>query len=146
MVLKILLVCLLQLVPYRKGVVKVNKSFKSNGFTLIEVLVSLVILAISLLALAGLMNTTTKNNAFGGRLTEAATFAQDKLEELRAMSWESISGNSDKVTGSTGIIYDRSWEVGETDPKNDHLKKIEVTIRWSDVTSHSLKFTSVLSK
>ncbi len=123
-----------------------NKNLKSNGFSLIEVLISLIILSISLLALAGLMTTTTKNNSFGGRLTEAATLAQDKLEEFRAMSWESISGNFDKVTGSTGIIYDRSWEVGETDPKNDDLKKIEVTIRWADITSHSLKFTSVLSK
>jgi len=58
---------------------------KSKGFTLIEMLISLVILAISLLALAGLMSITTRNNSFGGHITEAATFAQDKLEEFRAL-------------------------------------------------------------
>ena len=60
---------------------------KSKGFTFIEILVSLVILAISLLALAGLMVATTRNNSFGGRITEAATFAQDKLEEFQVLPW-----------------------------------------------------------
>ena len=38
---------------------------RSNGFTLIEVLIALVILSVSLLALAGLMATTTRNNSSG---------------------------------------------------------------------------------
>jgi prepilin-type N-terminal cleavage/methylation domain-containing protein len=41
---------------------------KSNGFTLIEILVALFILGFALLALAGLMVTTTKNNSFGGHM------------------------------------------------------------------------------
>lgn len=118
-----------------------NNSLKSSGFSLIEVLISLVILAISLLALAGLMTTTTKNNAFGGRLTEAATLAQDKLEELRAMSWGSVSNSSDSVTSSTGITYARRWEINDTGA----LKEIEITISWNDPTRRSLSFRSVLS-
>ena len=116
-------------------------SLNSKGFTLIEVLVSLVILAVSLLALAGLMTTTTKNNAFGGHLTEAATLAQDKLEEFRAIKWDDVLTNSDSVTGSTGITYTRSWEIGGTNP----LKEIVITINWDDPTRRSLRFFSVLS-
>ena len=48
----------------------------------IEVLIALVILSISLLALAGLMVTTTRTNSFGGHLTEAVTFAQQRLEAI----------------------------------------------------------------
>jgi type IV pilus assembly protein PilV len=117
---------------------------KSPGFTLIEILVALVILSVSLLALAGLMITTTKNNAFGGRMTEAATFAQDKLEELRAIRWENISEgvNTDQKSGSTGINYTRDWNVATT----GSLKTITITIGWQDKANHSIRLTSVLSQ
>ena len=118
-----------------------KNSLNSKGFTLIEVLVSLVILAISLLALAGLMTTSTRNTASGGRLTEAATFAQDKLEELRAIKWDDVLTNSDSVTGSTGITYTRSWEIVDTGT----LKDIVIIIGWDDPTRRSLRFLSVLS-
>lgn len=125
-----------------------NHSLKPDGFSLIEVLVSLVILAISLLALAGLMSTSTRNNAVGGRLTEAATLAQDTLEQLRAMSWDSIPLNqtmSDSPESRPGVQYNRSW-VARLNAVNPDIKEIVVTIGWADVTSHSLQFFSALSR
>lgn len=133
---------------FSKGGAKVKIILKSNGFTMIEVLISLVILAISLLALAGLMTTTTKNNSVGGRLTEAATLAQDKLEELRAISWDAITLNqtmTDNPVSRPGIQYNRSW-VANLNNLNADIKEIQITISWTDVTSHSLRFFSVLSK
>jgi prepilin-type N-terminal cleavage/methylation domain-containing protein len=117
---------------------------KSDGFTLIEILVALIILSVSLLALAGLMVTTTKNNSFGGHMTEAATFAQDKLEELRAIRWENISegGSTDQKGGSTGINYTRNWNVATSGV----LKTITISINWQDRTNHSIRLTSVLSQ
>ena len=121
-----------------------NPLLKSKGFTLIEVLVALVILSFSLLALAGLMVTTTKNNASGGHVTEAATFAQDKLEELRAIKWEDLlDGNkTDQQGGSTGINYTRNWKV----TTNGSLKTITIDVNWNDRTAHSIKLISVLSQ
>lgn len=121
-----------------------NLHNKSKGFTLIEVLVALVILSFSLLALAGLMVTTTKNNSFGSHMTEAATFAQDKLEELRAIKWENlIDGNStDQQGGSTGINYTRNWNV----TTNGSLKTITINVNWNDRTAHSIRLVSVLSQ
>jgi prepilin-type N-terminal cleavage/methylation domain-containing protein len=117
---------------------------KSDGFTLIEILVALIILSVSLLALAGLMVTTTKNNSFGGHMTEAATFAQDKLEELRAIRWENISegGSTDQKGGSTGINYTRNWNVATSGV----LKTITISINWQDRTNHSIRLISVLSQ
>lgn len=110
---------------------------KSKGFTLIEILIALIILSISLLALAGLMAQTTRNNSFGGRITEAATFAQDKLEELRAVSWAAITPGTDRKTGSAiGTDYARNWTVDSnaavpplTEPT---LKTITITVYWND--------------
>ena len=130
-----------------------NNSLKSNGFSLIEVLISLVILAISLLALAGLMTTTTRNTASGGHLTEAATFAQDRLEELRVIAWDNIvSGNDDSTliqgsTGinysSTGINYNRAWTV--LNP-NINEKRVTVTVNWNDRVDHSINFLTVITR
>jgi len=121
-----------------------NPLLKPKGFTLIEVLVALVILSFSLLGLAGLMVSTTKNNSFGSHMTEAATFAQDKLEELRAVKWENlIDGNhTDQQGGSTGINYTRNWNV----TTNGSLKTITTSVNWNDRTSHSIRLISVLSQ
>jgi len=119
---------------------------RSKGFSLIEVLIALVILAISLLALAGLMVTTTKNNSSGAHVTEAATFAQDKLEELKVTPWANIVTGSDTVGGpliSTGISYARSWTVATDGTGN--VKTITITISWTDKISHSIQLLSVVS-
>lgn len=119
-----------------------NKLEKSNGFTLIEIIISLAILSFSLLALAGLMVITTKNNSFGSHLTEAVTFAQDKLEELRAINWNDIVSGSDIKTGATQIVFNRSWNVST----NGKIKTIEIIVQWNDKTDHTIKLLSVVSK
>ena len=117
---------------------------KPKGFTLLEVLVALIILSFALLALAGLMITTTKNNASGNYVTEAATFAQDKLEELRAVKVEDLieGDTSDEKGGSTGINYTRNWNV----KTSGSLKTITINVDWNDRTAHSIRLVSVLSQ
>ncbi len=123
-----------------------NPLLKPKGFTLLEVLVALIILSFALLALAGLMVTTTKNNAVGNYVTEAATFAQDKLEELRAIKWENLIEGSHtdpaSLPGSTGINYTRNWNV----TTSGSLKTITISVNWNDRTAHSIKLVSVLSQ
>ena len=119
---------------------------KSNGFTLIEISIALIILAFALLALAGLMVTTTKNNSFGGHMTEAATFAQDKLEEFQAMPTDNINSGNDQKTGSQGIQYARNWAViTTTDVSSKTItKQINLTIIWADMYDHSITVGSVI--
>ena len=56
------------------------------GFTLIEVMVSIVILAIGVLGLAPLMAVSITGNAFSNEATRANVIAQDKIEELKNMA------------------------------------------------------------
>lgn len=106
-------------------------------------MIALVILAVALLALAGLMATTTRNNSFGGHMTEAATFAQDKLEQLRASPWVSILAGADTRTGSTGISYSRSWAVADT--AGGDQRWITITIHWVDPTKSTNRSVSLRS-
>jgi len=121
---------------------------KSDGFSLIEILIAIVILSISLLALAGLMATTSRNTSFGGHVTEAATFAQDRLEQLRVTTWANVVTGTDPTPpgpprGSTGIVYTRSWTVVSN--ANDTLKTITITISWTDQAAHSFSLISAIS-
>jgi type IV pilus assembly protein PilV len=109
---------------------------------LIEVLIALVILSVSLLALASLTVVTTKNNSFGSHMTEAATYAQDKLEELRAIRWDQIASANDQKTGSTGVTYSRNWNVNQ----NGSLKTITISVNWNDQGNRSMSLVSVLSQ
>ena len=117
-------------------------SLRSDGFTLIEILITIVMLSISLLALAGLMATTSRNTSLGGHLTEAATFAQDRLEELRVSLWANILTGADTRTGSTGIVYNRNWNVVESGT----LKTVTITITWNDRINHSFSLISAISQ
>lgn len=61
-----------------------------EGFSLIEVLVALAILAVGLLGLALFQTTAIKGNAIASKWTVATALAQDRLERFRHASWTSI--------------------------------------------------------
>jgi len=109
---------------------------RSKGFSLIEVLIAIVILSVSLLALAGLMVQTTQNNSFGNHMTEASTVAQDVFERLRARPYNSMLAGVDSVTGSTGQNYNRTWNI----LKVGTFAEAAITINWTDPTSHTISF------
>jgi prepilin-type N-terminal cleavage/methylation domain-containing protein len=122
-------------------------SIQSKGFTLLEVLITLVILSVALLALAGLMATTVKNNAYGETLTEATTMAQDKLEEFKATPWTRLlpttpGPGTDQRKSSTGINFARTWTIAQ----NGNVKTITLTVSWADRINHSIRLIAVLSR
>jgi prepilin-type N-terminal cleavage/methylation domain-containing protein len=125
-----------------------NDSITSKGFSLVEVLIALVILSICLLGMASLMATTTNNNSYGGHLTEAATLAQDKLEQLRGTPSGMMPVNAtitDSPVGSTGITYNRSWvAVPDIPPPGNTINVVTITISWTDKTPHSISIVSAI--
>ena len=113
-----------------------------EGFSLIELLISLVILSVSLLALASLMAMTTQYNSFGAHATEAVTFGQDKLEELKAVPWAVVGSDADQVQGPTQTTYNRNWAVVTAGT----LKTVTITVDWNDRGNHSVRLTSVVAQ
>ena len=73
---------------------------RQEGFSLIEVLIALVILAVGLLGLAMFQVTAIKGNAIASKWTVATELAQDRLEKFRHVNWAVIQDN----VPSTGFI------------------------------------------
>ena len=62
-----------------------NRHMSQQGFTLIEVIISMVILGIGLLAIAQMQVVAIQTNTVNREVTEATTIALDKLEYLKVL-------------------------------------------------------------
>ncbi len=65
-------------------------ALKEKGFTLIEVLIAITILAIAITALAGLAGSSMKSTDAGKRRTQALNLAAEKLEALKSIPYGNI--------------------------------------------------------
>jgi type II secretory pathway pseudopilin PulG len=61
-----------------------------GGFTLIEAMIAMLVTVVGLVSLAGMFMIAMKTNASSRNFTTATTFAQDKLEQLGAASFQRL--------------------------------------------------------
>ena len=74
---------------------------KNAGFTLIEVLIAMLVLAVGLLGLAGLQATSLRNNQSAYNRSQATQLAYDLADRMRANFTE-----ANKLANSTYITTD----------------------------------------
>jgi type IV pilus assembly protein PilV len=124
-----------------------NRSIrKPKGFTLIEVAVGLIILAIGLLAIAAMQITSTKGGYFSSNVTQATILAQDKLEYLKNLSYSdsNLSSGQHNEGIISGTIFSREYDIVEN--AGNSMKTITVIIQWTDRGNHSISFSTIRSK
>ena len=68
---------------------------RQSGTTLLEVLITVVLVSVGLLGLAGLQLATVQNTNSAGERFEATTLAQDILERMRANRLRALNGEYD---------------------------------------------------
>lgn len=74
---------------------------KQNGFTLIEILVTVVVLAVGLLGLAGLQATSLKFNSTAYQRSQATNLAYDIADRMRANIIDARAGLYDIAIGQS---------------------------------------------
>ncbi len=106
-----------------------------GGFSIVEALITVLILSTGLIALAKFNGTITQDSAHAKNRTEAANFAQAKLEELRnyqtLTDFDAIADGADvPSTGMVGLnqTFTRSWTV-KTDANS---KTVTMQVSWPD--------------
>lgn len=112
---------------------------KENGQTLIETLVTLVVIAIGVIALIRFQNYLSYDNSLSQQKADATTIAQSQIESLRDYqvlnntsgysSYQNIASGSSTVTGTT-TTYTVNWTI--TSVTNPTYKRIDVTVSWTD--------------
>ncbi len=137
-----------------------------RGFSLVEVMISMVILAFGILGTISMFSASDKALGTSSQMTTALRLAQEKLESKRAadfdlillddidgnglleteMAEDSIVGN--EITGyrvykgsDTGLGISRRWTVS----LYDGIARIDVTALWTDKngTERSLMLSAI---
>ena len=114
---------------------------KEKGFTLLEVMISLLILATGLLGMMALTTTSVKVNSNANHLTWAYQTAQADLEKLRSLPWGSISNGSRTAT-CKGVAFTSTWAVATT----GNIKNVSVSVAWNDSRDHQINVVTKIAR
>ncbi len=108
---------------------------RQGGFTLLEVIMAISILTVGLLAVGAMQVSAIYGNSLAGRMTEATSMAEEKLEELLSLEYTLTSTNADleegEHSGGTDAGYTTTWTVVNNSPV-PNTKEITVTVTWRD--------------
>jgi prepilin-type N-terminal cleavage/methylation domain-containing protein len=80
-----------------------------DGFTLVELMIAIVVLAFGLLGLAATAVLVTRMIARGHRAAVAATFAGQRLERLRAEGCRDRTPGSDRLVRGGSVVAETAW-------------------------------------
>lgn len=110
-----------------------------RGFTLVEVTVALLIFTVGIVGLAQLMAVSLHMQSLGRNQTSAVRLAQDKLDELMSMHFDTapeiqITG-SDSLSADVENYFDidadgttRRWLVEDGPDGNANLRQITIRV------------------
>jgi type IV pilus assembly protein PilV len=131
---------------------------KQSGFTLIEVMIAVVILAAGILALATMQIVSIRTNAFSTEMTYATMLAQSRFEQFRNTAYDNVASDTDLIPASEmskGIPYTVQWTVTDNTPTTD-MKTIALDVTWKGAPAGSetvattvdfkASFTTVISR
>ena len=127
-----------------------------EGFTLNEVLISIVLITIGILGFS--LNTigVFRGGYASGNITIATNLAQDKMEQLKARGsalpncpTATTDGcfdgplNAQGGSAQPGMIYSRFWIITPNSPEAG-LTKINVTASWTDNMPHQVTLSTLV--
>jgi prepilin-type N-terminal cleavage/methylation domain-containing protein len=131
----------------------VGRSARQRGFTVIEALIALAVMAFGMLALSGMQTSLSRNADVAKQRTEAVRLAQARIENMRsftgistgAVNWNGLDSLAN-ATSTTNTTYTVASTMGGVD--TDALRTVNVTVSWTDRTgaAQSVSMSSVISQ
>lgn len=110
---------------------QVKAAPKPRGFTLLEMLLALVLLAVGTIALVELLQKANQGIGGGENVLIATQLAQSRMEELRNTAYSSLSDESAASISSPSGFTRFTREVDVTQLHSDTLRQIDVTVSWA---------------
>jgi type IV pilus assembly protein PilV len=115
------------------------------GFTLVESMLTLAIISVSLLALAGLQITALRGNALSRRITTAASIAEQRMEQLKNTSYANIQAEAATQVTASNLHFTR--QVIVTNGPLPNTKSVSVLVSWQDQSkTHTLPIATIIGQ
>jgi hypothetical protein len=89
-------------------------------------MVAMVLLVLGFMGAWAVLSATARMNALTGRVAEATTLAQDKIEDLLRTDFAAVGPGADAVDG-----YSRTWTA--TTNLSSDIKTLAVSVSWQNV-------------
>lgn len=120
----------------------VKRLHDCRGFTLIEIVVAIVMLAFGVLASASLTAALMASNRGVTNRTRATETLRLKVEDLQSERYSEIRNGNDTATVG-GVTFNRSWTVTANAPVTN-TKTVTMTVSWTDRQgNHSLSTQTI---
>ena len=122
-----------------------HKSKRSDqGFTLLEVLVTLVILSVGLLGTLGLTTGVIRGNFFSKNITSATAIAQTQLEAAQREGYANVTTTkfpaATQVVSMGGVNFNRATTITNNTPAAN-MKTVSVTVNWYEANNAQRSIT-----
>ena len=105
------------------------------GFTLLEVLIAMAIMAIVLVSVYRMHTQTLAMTAANRFYTQAPMLAQSKMAQVEALSADIVSGDSgdfgDKFPGYSWVVSSEDVSSDSLGEFANDLKRIEITVSFN---------------
>jgi type IV pilus assembly protein PilV len=124
---------------------------ETRGFTLIEVLVTALILTIGLLGTLGLATGIIRGNFFSKNITSATAIAQTQLEAVQNRGYVNATTTNfpaEAATVSMGSVsFSRTTTITNNSPSSN-MKTVSVTVTWNETNNaaRSVSLQTILAQ
>ena len=119
--------------------------YPNAGFTIVESLLTLAIMSMSLLALAGLQITALRGNALSRSMTTAVSIAEQTIEQLKNTSYVNIQAEAATQVTASNLHFTR--QVTVTNGPLPNTKSVSVLVSWQDQSkTHTLPIATIIGQ
>ena len=107
-----------------------------RGFTLTELLITIVVLTLGILGTAALTTGIIRGNSFSKNITSATAIAQSQLEEVQRVGYANVDtdhfpASAQVVTTPDGVSFTRTTTIADNSPATN-VKTVTVEVRWTE--------------
>lgn len=118
-----------------------------GGFTIVEMLVALALFAILIPALALGVSTLTQLNNRARDLTLISIIAENKIESLRSIGYNSIAAGTTSFSSELPAELASPKSASYTVTQGTGIKTIDVTISYADYKkTKTINYKSIVSE
>ncbi len=103
-----------------------NPGKSSRAFTLVELLIAMMVMALGFVSLQRLYTAALRDDVYALHLTEAVNVVRSRLEDMIASGCDAIQNGAQAAGG-----YSLTWSVSRDDPLV-RCKTIVVTAQWRE--------------